>query len=209
MTEAHDGAIKEHDTREDLAWLAELVKRGDGRMSLTDAIALARALGVRARLLSGTDRRRVERFVVLGTSDPAPTVVVRRAGERCGELLERRQEVGADEWEYPAVEEVLQPTLWLELTGGDPERVERVRLAAHEFALLDAHGWREDWADLLAEPGVWVATFLTGLARVYRLGEVALHEVDLTSSESRKEAARRAGEMLQRNFGASDIGATR
>lgn len=193
------------DTGEALDSVAELVRRGDGRISLTDAIAFARSLGVDARLLSGTDRVRVERFVVLGTSDPAPMGTLRRAGERGSELLEKRQEVDAEEWEYAAVEDVLQPTLWLELTGGTPERTERVRLAAHEFALLDAHGWREEWADLLAEPRVWVATLLAGLARVFRLDEAGLDEVDLMSRESRQKAARWAGELLRRKFRSADF----
>lgn len=209
MRHAREDAIGERDTGEALDAVAELVRRGEGRISLTDAITFARSLDVGARLLAGTNRVRVERFVVLGTSDPAPMVALRRAGERGGELLERRQELDAEEWEYAAVDEVLQPTLWLELIGGSPQRTERVRMAAHEFALFDAHGWREDWAELLAEPRVWVAALLTGLARVYRLGEAAHHEVDVRSSESREKAARRAGKLLQRKFGVIDIGATR
>ncbi len=197
----------ERDTEKALDTVAELVQRGDGRISLTDAITLARSLGVDTRLLSGTDRVRVERFVVLGTSDPAPVVALRR--ERGGELLEKRQEVDAEEWEYSAVEEVLQPTLWLELTGGIPERTERVRLAAHEFALLEAHGWREDWADLLAEPRVWVATLLAGLARAFRLDEAGLDEVDLASTNSRMKVARRSGELLQRKLKANGASAGR
>jgi hypothetical protein len=207
IRDAREDAMVERDTGEALDAVEELVQRGDGRMSLTDAITLARSLGVAARLLSGTDRVRVEHFVILGTSDPAPMVVLRRAGERGGELLEKRQEVDADEWEYVAVEEVLQPTLWLKLTGGIPERTERVRLAAHEFALLDAHGWREDWADLLAEPRVWVATLLAGLARVFRLDVPGLDEADMASARSRKSVARRAGELLQRKLRANDANA--
>lgn len=195
----------ERDTGEALGAVEELVQRGDGRISLTDAITFARSLGVAARLLSGTDRVRLERFVVLGTCDPAPMVALCRAGGRGGDLLEKRQEVGADEWEYIAVEEVLQPTLWLELTGGIPDCTERVRLVVQELALLDAHGWREDWAELLAEPRVWVATLLVGLARVFRLDEAGLDEVDMASSESRQKAAREAGELLRRRFRSTDV----
>lgn len=200
---------KRDDSEEVLGSLAELVRHGDGRISLTDAIAFARSLGADARLLVGTDRVRVQRFVVLGTSDPAPMVALRRAGERGGELLEKREEVHADEWEYAALEEVLQPTLWLELTGGTPEGTERVRLAPHELALLDAHGWREDWVDLLAEPRVWVATLLAGLARVFGPDEARGDELDLTSSDSRKKEVRRAADLLKRRLQANDAEAGR
>ena len=65
--------MAEHATREVIESLVKLAqRRGDGRVSLGDAIVLARALGIRARLLCGTDCLRVKRFVALTTSDPTP-----------------------------------------------------------------------------------------------------------------------------------------
>lgn len=192
MTEAVSG--------EALDSLVELARRrGEGLIPLGDAVALARALGIRTRLLCGTDRVKVERFVVLSTSDPSPLVALRRSGERNGELLERREQVDEDEWEYAAEEETLRLALWLELDGGARPTVERMRLASHEFALLDEHGWRDDWADLLAEPRAWVATLLTGVGRVLGVIEAEVDAIDLSTSESRSAAALRAGELLRRD----------
>jgi len=192
-----------HAMIEALDSLTELARRnGDGRISLDDAIALARALGIKARLLCGTDRVRTERFIVLATSDPTPLVAVRRSSESNGDLLEHREQVDGDEWEYAFEEVTLRLTLWLELDRGAKSTVELVRLPVHEFSLLDEHGWRDDWADLLAEPRVWVATFVTGLVRVLGVADEEMSAIDLKTEESRKDAARHAGELLLRSVGA-------
>jgi hypothetical protein len=107
--------------------------------------------------------------------------------------------VDGDEWEYAAEEETLRVALWLELDGGARPTVERVRLASHEFSLLEEHGWRDDWADLLAEPRAWLATLLTGFGRVLEVIDAELDAIDLPTPESRRDAARHAGELLQRN----------
>lgn len=113
--------------------------------SLLDALAKARASGIAAELLSGIEPEPHAMLISLVTSDPETMLVVRRHGlrpEPVDELLEAREESGADRWDYPFSVRCWRDRMVLRLRRGTSVRdIEILRSAA---TVLRALGWSDD-----------------------------------------------------------------
>lgn len=88
---------------------------------LLDAVARATARGIAAELMSGVEMRPHDLSVSLTSADKEPMLVVSAHGARPGqadELLETREQSGADRWDYPLSVSCWRDRLILRLSRG-------------------------------------------------------------------------------------------
>lgn len=140
-----------------------VAQRGSNAVTLGRALALCDALGATSRLLVGIETRSGERWVEIAGGTPDLTIGIRRS-DRSMCWLGEPTRVSDETLAWALIERDARPVLWLEIS--DARHSVRVRLADAGLALISAHGWRDGVEDSVAEPVLWVADLLEGVAQV-------------------------------------------
>lgn len=122
-----------------------------------------RNLGFSSRLLVGLEPSAVQQWVEIAAGSADLTIGVRDA-DRSVRWLGQPERVSEDTMAWTLPDRGAQPVSWLEIAS-ETRRV-RVRLADAALALFAEHGWGEAIDDSVAEPVLWVADLLEGIAEV-------------------------------------------
>ncbi|HEX5179685.1 MAG TPA: hypothetical protein VFW04_10160 [Gemmatimonadaceae bacterium] len=127
------------------------------------ATTLCRNLGFSCRLLVGLEPRAEEQWVEIAAGSADLTIGIRDP-DRSVRWLGQPERLSEDTLAWTLPDRGAQPVSWLEIAS-ETRRV-RVRLADAALALLSQHGWREAIDDSVAEPVLWVADLLEGIAEL-------------------------------------------
>ncbi len=137
MAEEVSSVLREHGGQ-----VATPLRRGRDFLSLSDALALAASVGVKAVVRCGVELREEQLRVGLTTTDRDPMVTLKVDDGEAERWLCDREQPGPDWWDYHVSLAQRHDRYFLRLTMGD--RFEDVQFEPAVIAVLSEHGWTDD-----------------------------------------------------------------